>query len=90
MMERNPMPCIDAEARERIAELTGRLASHERHCDERHANLREFMAQIERDTERIHERLGGIWRWLMSVMLLLIVSLLGMASKVLIQAVLGH
>lgn len=80
---------VDSEARERIAELTGRLSSHERHCEERHNNLRDFMAQIERDTERIHTRLSAIWRWIMSVLVLLIVTILGLFSNVLSRLLLG-
>ncbi len=81
---------VDAEARERIAELTGRLYSHERQCDERHKNMREFMAKIERDTEGIHNRLGAIWRWIMSVLVLLIVTILGLLSNIVTRIMLGN
>jgi len=74
---------VDTEARERIAEIAGRLAAHERHCDERHANLREFMAHIERQTERINVRLTSIWRWIISVLCLLVISLLGLLTNML-------
>lgn len=77
---------VDTEARERIAEITGRLATHERHCDERHANLRQFMAQIERQTEAINLRLISIWRWVISVLCLLVVSLLGALTNTLTRA----
>ena len=80
---------IDTEARERNAELAGRLASHERHCEERHSNLRDFMAQMERDTERIHLRLSAIWRWTMSVLILLIVTVLGLISNVVTSTITG-
>lgn len=80
---------VDSEARERIAELSGRLATHERHCEERHHNLRGFMAQMERDTERIHTRLSAIWRWIMSVLVLLIVTILGLVSNILTRAMMG-
>jgi|GEM_PF-3874766 len=81
------MTGIDTEARERIAEISGRLAAHERHCDERHANLREFMAHIERQTDRINMRLTSIWRWIISVLCLLVVSLLGLLSNMVVRAV---
>ncbi|MCA8929512.1 MAG: hypothetical protein KDC18_15720 [Alphaproteobacteria bacterium] len=74
---------VDTEARERIAEVAGRLAAHERHCDERHANLRDFMAHIQRQTERINMRLLSIWRWIISVLCLLVVSLLGLMTDLL-------
>jgi hypothetical protein len=77
---------VDTEARERIAEITGRLAAHERHCDERHINLREFMAHIERQTEQINLRLISIWRWVISVLCLLVVSLLGALTNMLTRA----
>lgn len=80
---------VDAEARERVAEQAGRLAAHERHCEERHNNLRDFMAQIERETERIHTRLSAIWRWIMSVLVLLIVTVLGLISNVLTRTMMG-
>jgi hypothetical protein len=89
MMERAPLAAIDSDARERIAELAGRLSAHERHCDERHANLREFMAQIERETERIHSRLSAIWRWIMSVLVLLIVTVLGLIGNVVTRILIG-
>ena len=68
---------VDTEVRERIAELTARLSSHERHCEERNANLRAFMDQIER------QRLASIWRWIVSVLGLLIVSMLGLMTSLL-------
>tara|TARA_R110002096_G_scaffold403018_2_gene600514 strand:- start:230 stop:481 length:252 start_codon:yes stop_codon:yes gene_type:complete len=74
---------VDTEVRERIAELTARLSSHERHCEERNANLRAFMDQIERQTERINLRLASIWRWIVSVLGLLIVSMLGLMTSLL-------
>ena len=74
---------VDTEARERIAELTARLSSHERHCEERNANLRAFMDLIERQTERINLRLASIWRWIVSVLCLLIVSMLGLMTSLL-------
>ncbi len=77
---------VDTEARERIAETAGRLSAHERHCDERHANLRDFMAHIERQTERINVRLISIWRWVISVLCLLVVSLLGALTNMLTRA----
>ena len=85
MSDNQLQPGIDAEARERIAELFGRVSAHERHCDERHNNFREFMAHIERETELIHSRLCSIWRWIMSVLVMLIFAGLGMASNVLIE-----
>lgn len=85
-----PANFVDAEARERIAELTGRLYSHERHCEERHNNLREFMAKIERDTERIHSRLSAIWRWIMSVLVLLIMTILGLLSNIITRIIIGN
>lgn len=84
-----PAGQIDSQARERIAELDGRLSAHERHCEERHNNLRDFMAQIERDTERIHARLSAIWRWIMSVLVLLIVTILGLLSNIIMRAMIG-
>ena len=89
MAAQSPSGVIDSEARERIAELSGRLSSHERHCEERHNNLRDFMAQIERETERIHTRLSAIWRWIMSVLVLLIVTMLGLASNILARFTVG-
>ena len=89
MAAQSPSGLIDSEARERIAELSGRLSSHERHCEERHNNLRDFMAQIERETERIHTRLSAIWRWIMSVLVLLIVTMLGLASNILARFTAG-
>lgn len=89
MVGHAPATMIDPEARERIAELTGRLSSHERHCEERHHNLRGFMAQMERDTERIHTRLSAIWRWIMSVLVLLIVTILGLVSNILTRTMMG-
>ena len=89
MVGQSPMTMIDPEARERIAELAGRLGSHERHCEERHHNLRGFMAQMERDTERIHTRLSAIWRWIMSVLVLLIVTILGLVSNILMRTIIG-
>ena len=89
MAAQSPSGLIDSEARERIAELSGRLSSHERHCEERHNNLRDFMAQIERETERIHTRLSAIWRWIMSVLVLLIVTMLGLASNILARFTVG-
>lgn len=80
------MTDVDPEARERIAEITGRLATHERHCDERHANLRQFMAHIERQTDAINLRLISIWRWVISVLCLLVVSLLGALTNMLTRA----
>lgn len=77
---------VDTEARERIAEITGRLATHERHCDERHANLRQFMAHIECQTEDINLRLISIWRWVISVLCLLVVSLLGALTNMVAHA----
>ena len=47
MAASSPARQVDSEARERIAELAGRLSAHERHCEERHNNLRDFMAQID-------------------------------------------
>jgi hypothetical protein len=84
----HPTGCIDPEARERIAELAGRVATHERHCEERHGNLRDFMAQIVRDTDRIQNRLSSIWRWIMSVLVLLIVTILGLLSNIIIRTML--
>lgn len=89
MAGQSPAAFVDSEARERIAELSGRVSSHERHCEERHNNLRDFMAQIERETERIHTRLSAIWRWIMSVLVLLIVTILGLFSNVLSQLMMG-
>jgi hypothetical protein len=84
-MEDAAVPYIDTGARERIAELTGRLAAHERHCDERHNNLRDFMAHIERDTDAIYNRLSAIWRWIVGVLGLLIVTLLGLVSNIIVR-----
>lgn len=84
-----PASLVDSEARERIAELAGRLSAHERHCEERHNNLRDFMAQIERDTERIHARLSAIWRWIMSVLVLLIVTILGLMRNIITRTMMG-
>ena len=81
-MDASVPPLVDTEARERIAELFGRVAAHERHCDERHHNLREFMARMERNTDQIHIRLGAIWRWILGVLGLLIVTLLGLIGNV--------
>ena len=89
MAGQTPVGLVDSEARTKIAELTGRLSSHERHCEERHNNLRDFMAQIERDTERIHTRLSAIWRWIMSVLILLIVTILGLISNVISRVIVG-
>lgn len=89
MAGHNAAAMVDSEARERIAELAGRLSSHERHCEERHNNLRDFMAQIERETERIHTRLSAIWRWIMSVLVLLIITLLGFASNIFSRLIIG-
>lgn len=89
MAANTPSGMVDSEARERNAELAGRLSAHVRHCDERHNNMRDFMAQIERDTERIHSRLSAIWRWIMSVLVLLIVSILGLFSNIATKAMMG-
>ena len=89
MAASSPARQVDPEARERIAELAGRLSAHERHCEERHNNLRDFMAQIERDTERIHTRLSAIWRWIMSVLVLLIVTILGLFSNIITKTMMG-
>ena len=78
---------MDTDARERIAELAGRLAVHERHCEERNANLRAFMDQIERQTERINQRLVAIWRWIIGVLGVLIVSTLGLLTNILSQSI---
>lgn len=80
------MADIDTDARERIAEITARLDSHERHCEERSANLRAFMDQIEPQTERINTRLASIWRWIVSVLGLLIVSMLGLMTSLLTRS----
>lgn len=78
---------IDTDARERIAEIAGRLAVHERHCEERNANLRAFMDQIERQTERINQRLTAIWRWIVGVLGVLIVTTLGLLTNVLSRTI---
>ena len=81
------MTDTDTDARERIAEIAGRLLAHERYCEERNSNLRAFMAQIERQTEAINHRLTGIWRWIIGVLGLLIVSMLGLLSNIFSQTV---
>ena len=80
------MSYADNEARERIATIKGRLDVHERHCDERHADLREFMARVDRQTERINNRLTAIWRWIVSTLGLVMVSVIGLIGNAFVQA----
>ena len=80
------MSDVDTDARERIVEVSARLAAHERHCEERNVNLRAFMDQIERQTERINSRLSSIWRWIVGLLGLLIVSMLGLMTNLLVRS----